>query len=611
MKDNFDYEPDFLAYEMAQQAQEQGGGKPLASPQAEQKNDTGDKQSNTEQLLSVDLSSIGYFYNKNCIYRKKTEEDKNSLPDEIFVCSEIVFLGLARDKNNLNWSYACEILDPDFQKHKVFIKCSLIYGTNKELIELLASYGINFIEKEIIPLFKKVKQLLKKRVRIVEKNGWYNGSYIFANGKVISLAVNEEFIFNSNMPSNLYTQAGRLEKWQEVKTLIQGNTRLEFSYLVAFAGVLLEVAGLEGGFFSLEGQSSTGKTTGLQVACAVWGNVKSHLKQFRSTTNALESVTTYYNHNTLVLDELGQVSSKELDEMVYMIPNGKGKGRANKNGDSKQEKEWLLLCLCSGEVGFSQRLAEDGRKAKAGQEVRFIGISTSKDHICELHGLESAKDLIDRIKQLTAENYGFDGKVFVKYVVENYSLIKNAINGKLSGITKNFYTGNNSQIERVAKKFALLEYTRLLLISAGLVPASFAKGTVKACFDDWITGRDGSDSHEEQEIINNLRLFIEENGASRFQDIKGSGISIINRAGFKEEQGDGENRKTVYLFLPEVFKKTICSRHKPSFVCEVLEKNHYLLIENKKSYGWQVKRYVKDLSKSTRLYAITFPDDEN
>lgn len=575
--DTFNLEPSFTAFEMAKQEKEAGKGqeqeaaqKGFASPPQESQAPPAAKKDNKRNFEPL---PAGYYYKDNFIYRTKTEEDKNSSPDEIFVCNGIYFLGLARDNDSLNWSYACEIQTPDLTKHRLFIKCQIIYKKNQELIELLASYGIDLNEKETTLLFKKIKPLFKKYSRIIDKNGWHNESYIFSSGKVISLT-NKEFIFNSNTPSNLYNQAGSLEAWQEVKRLIQGNTRLEFAYLTAFAGVLLDPANFESFGFAFEGASSSGKTTALQVASAVWGG-KDHIKQWRATANGIESVAELFNDNILILDELGQVSSKDLDNIIYMLANGQGKSRANKNGDSRQAKKWRLVFLSSGEIGIAQKLAEDGKKPRAGQEVRFIAIPTDKEHISNLHGLQTAKDLVDKVKQLTAENYGFDGVKFIEFVVTHYERIKAKINGKLQSLSKEFYQGNNTQISRVATYFALIEYTRLVLIGAGLIPNDFAVGTVKACFNDWIVGRDKTDSHEEKEILETVKSFIDRY-PNKFQNVKGTDTYINDRAGYK----DLDTSPPVYYFSNTFFTNELLKGYNLNFACKVLERYGWIKKEN-------------------------------
>lgn len=622
LKPSWDY-INYMKQEVDKGQEQEAAQKGLASPPPQESQTTPAIEKQNKR--SFEPLPFGFFYQfqdikkdnkifKKGIYKVVPAKGETEEPTNIRIGDLLYFMGYACDEDKENWGLYCKWIDPSGHEHKKIIPFDKVTNTPADWFTILASGGYRGNKKELVKIFQEIEP--QKKFILLNKIGWKNKSYTLPNKTISQEKLNQEYVLNT--PTNgLYSKAGEPEKWQEVKSLIQGNTRLEFAYLTAFAGVLLDPANFESFGFAFEGQSSCGKTTALQVASAVWGG-KDHIKQWRATSNALEGLAELFNDNLLLLDELGQVTGKDLDNAIYMLANGQGKSRANKNGDSRQAKKWRLLFLSSGEIGFAQKLAEDGKRAKAGQEVRFIGISTSREHISTLHGLQTAKDLVDKVKQLTAENYGFDGVKFIEFVVTHYERIKAKINGKLQSLSKEFYQGNNTQISRVATHFALIEYTRLVLIGAGLIPNDFAVGTVKACFDDWTAGRENTDSHEEQEIIDNLRLFLEVNGASRFQNIVTQNEKTINRVGFietqtKEIQVNGKKEKeeiTVYLFLPQVFKKEICLGHDLRTVCKVLVKNNYLLFENK-MYGYQVARYIKDMGKTTRLYAITLQNEEN
>ena len=147
---------------------------------------------------------------------------------------------------------------------------------------------------------------------------------------------------------------------------------------------------MEGGGFSFEGGSSSGKTTALQVAASVWGGPV-HVKSWRLTDNALESVATLHNDGLLILDEVGQVNARVLSEAAYMLANGSGKSRSGRDGSLRRSHVWRLIFLSSGELGLADKLAESGMKSKAGQEVRFVGLPVDKTMLTALHGLPSAE----------------------------------------------------------------------------------------------------------------------------------------------------------------------------------------------------------------------------
>ncbi len=109
-----------------------------------------------------------------------------------------------------------------------------------------------------------------RRIRCVPRTGWDNMAYILPDA-VYGETAGEDVVLQSMNHAGLYRCAGTLDGWKEIAALAVGNSRLSFALCVAFAGPLLHLAGLEGGGFSFEGGSSSGKTTALQIAASVWG----------------------------------------------------------------------------------------------------------------------------------------------------------------------------------------------------------------------------------------------------------------------------------------------------------------------------------------------------
>ena len=126
-----------------------------------------------------------------------------------------------------------------------------------------------------------------------------------------------------------------------------------------------------------DGFFSCGKTTALKVAGSVCGGggKYGYIRQWRATDNALEGTAATHCDNLLCLDEIGQASSRVVSEVAYMLANGQGKARANKDGNAKAIREWRLSFMSTGELTLADKIAEDGRgQVMAGQAVRVLDI---------------------------------------------------------------------------------------------------------------------------------------------------------------------------------------------------------------------------------------------
>ena len=68
----------------------------------------------------------------------------------------------------------------------------------------------------------------------------------------------------------------------------------------------------------------------------------------------------------------------------------------------------------------------------------------------------------------------------------------------------------------------------------GILPQEFdAIACAETCFQDWLAARGGIGASEDAAILAAVRLFIEQHGASRFQDLDTQMSTCVNRVGFR------------------------------------------------------------------------------
>jgi putative DNA primase/helicase len=227
---------------------------------------------------------------------------------------------------------------------------------------------------------KSVMRLLlrwkcSKRLVLTDRLGWSSPactSFVLGNGRILG---NPEVVFRNDQAREMagdLVQKGDIAEWRSsVSAVCLGNPLLILGVSMAFSGPLLEVVGAEGGGLHLRGESSRGKTTIQRAAVSVWGSPDA-LKSWRATANGLEGIASASNSSLLALDELGEADGNQAFEAFYMLSNGKGKQRANQAGQARGVAKWRVAVISSGEITFAAKVAEMGRKAKAGQEVRIL-----------------------------------------------------------------------------------------------------------------------------------------------------------------------------------------------------------------------------------------------
>lgn len=536
------------------------------------------------------------------LYKLETRSDGDS--QEIRLGPPLLVKGMTRGADGNEWGLMLEWIDPDGNRHAWAMPVEMLFRQGNDWYSILASggwFGNPSTRSKLAVFLSTIRPL--RRIRCVLRTGWHESVYVLPD--TVYGVTEEDTVLQSSQHGGLYRTSGTMEGWREIAELCVGNSRLGFALCAAFAGPLLRPAGLEGGGFSFEGGSSSGKTTALQIAASVWGGPE-HVRSWRATDNGLEGIAALHNDNVLILDEMGQVNGRVLAECAYMLANGQGKGRSNREGGVRRSQNWRLLFLSSGELGLSDKLAENGLKSRGGQEVRFVGLPVDSSMLTSLHGLPDAGAVANRIKQLASEHYGHAGHDFLQKLTQTETLntVRSEIGTAMADAVRHLVPeGADGQVRRVAMRFALCGMAGTLAIRLGILPATLdVLNCIEICFRDWLTARGGTGASEDTAILSTVRLFIERHGASRFQDLDTQMSTCINRVGFQRTR----NGTTEYLILPESFRAEVVRGYAEARAVRVLREAGWLRTPSKNRLKHQER--LPGLGR-VRVYIVCLPDD--
>lgn len=412
------------------------------------------------------------------------------------------------------------------------------------------------------------------------QTGWHNNHFVFP-GETVGQKSNEKLIYQSTLSNSMgYSQKGNLSEWQKMSKLCEGNTRLIFAISAAFASPLLHLLGEENGGFHFRGPSSIGKTTALLVAASVWGGPE-FLQRWRATSNGLEGIANGHNDALLCLDEIEQMISTEIGEVAYMLANGTGKTRSDKQGLARKKSTWRLLFLSTGEISLGDHMRQGGKQVRAGQEVRIIDIpaDTGKHGIFEnLHGFSSSALFANHLKNACAFDYGHVSREFLKILTENITEILDDVKNIMKNLSARYLPKTSTgQVVRAFNRFALIAAAGEVASIYGITKWELgqSENASMSCFNDWIKSRGSIGMQEEKEALSKVRKFFEQHSESRFSKWDDSPLEskTINRAGYKKitEQG-----MEFYVF-PETFKTEICAGLDHTFVSKVCMKAGILI----------------------------------
>ena len=475
--------------------------------------------------------------------------DKDGEPTQTWICSPLYVTAITHDEQDNNFGRLLHFQNSLCRWREWAMPMDMLRGAGDELRGELLSMGV-----EIDPS-AKVRNLLsnylqskrpKRTVRCAQQVGWCGNTFVLPD-KVIGPNASAVIFQSGERSHDEYTRSGSLEGWQNgIATQAPGNPLLLLALSASFAGPLLARCHAEGGGLHIVGDSSTGKTTLIEAACATWGG-PNFRRSWRATANGMEGAALLFNDNLLALDEISECDPRDVGTIVYALSNGRGKQRAGRSGAARSVARWRCVVLSNGERSIETTMQDGGYRAKAGQGVRLLNIPVARKYGTwdDLHGFPSGTAFSDAIKKTAATHYGHAGRVFLEKLTHDGRDFCNLFERyKNVSLLKAEDTGG--QDRRAAGRFALFALAGELATEYGVTgwPEGAALAAATEVFAVWRSQR-GKGNDERRQILDAVSDFIDRHGDGRFSSMDASSeMHIQNRAGWWKNDG-GER---LYLF---------------------------------------------------------------
>lgn len=541
-----------------------------------------------------------------------SDQDQDGRGRDLWVCSRLAVSARTRDSDGDAWGYLLEFDDPLGHARSWAMPARMLAGDGSEYRSVLLSLGLRIAAgtkaRNLLTLYLQTRQPPEVAV-CTDRIGWHGRAFVLPRETLNVPADDEEgperIVYQTDGPSeNPFRVRGTLDGWRmRVGALCIGNSRLTFAASCAFAGPLMRPAGLDSGGFHFRGDSSCGKTTALRVAASVYGG-PSFLQRWRQTDNHLEAVAAQSCDTVLILDELAQVDPKTAGECAYLLANETGKGRATRGGQARARLTWRLLFLSAGEIGLAAHMAEGGKRARAGQELRMVDIpaEVTPGSIFEYtHNIEGGALFSMHVTKATEAAYGTAGRAFLAWLVEHADRLRDRSRSGIEELaTRWIPEGASGQVHRVARRFALVAAAGELASEAGITgwPTGASIDAARSCFEAWLGTRAGGIGNSETATMRaQVRRFLESHGAGRFtwwhraaddhapNTLQRAGLRRLIAAngkpintdaqhmgefGEKMSAGDGESTEVEYYVMAECFRAEVCDGSDYRAVCRVL-----------------------------------------
>jgi putative DNA primase/helicase len=546
--------------------------------------------------LPVDVAGAGHEYISFGDYTMSTGGLHYDDPDDedqpkIWLSAPFEVLALTRDARGNSWGKLLRWRDPDGNLHEWAMPSEALIGRD-EVWRHFLDQGLlisSSIKSRNLLLGYLSAVSVQNRVQCVSRIGWQQHQIFVLPDETFGAVDAERVLWQTEtLIDTRFSTSGSINDWRgTIASKCVGNSRLATAVSIALAAPLLDVVNDPGGGFHYRGNSQTGKTTAAHVVGSVWGgdsnSTNGYVRSWRATANGLEGIAAAHCDGTLCLDEIGQIEAREASEAAYMLSNGFGKGRANREGFARVTAQWRLLFLSTGEISLADKMSEIGRRPRAGQEVRLVDIPADAGAglglFENLHGASSAARFAEELRCAAFRYYGTPIRQFLKDLTELRAKDSGGLTEHIEFLRDEFLKAHlpkdaSSQVRSVCNRFALVAAAGSLATALGITgwPDEEAHCSAATCFRAWLGQRGNAGDIEIENAIRQVVVFIEQHGNSRFESAwDNSEERIINRAGFRRRIMETQQRTTPegksyavevtigweYMVLPEVWRSEV------------------------------------------------------
>jgi hypothetical protein len=209
---------------------------------------------------------------------------------------------------------------------------------------------------------------------------------------------------NQRNHANAYSTTGSFDGWKLMVTPHRDRHIFRFILAASFAAPLLRILKQRIFFVYNWGGSRGGKTAALKAALSAWGDPEGLMSNFNATKVGLERLAGFNCDLPLGIDErqLAGNNQAKIEEIIYMLGEGKGKARGAKDGGLQNIEKWLTVVLATGEEPISNA------RTQGGVNTRVLEIEGGP-----FEDEESAAN----IHQQTSVNYGWAGPEFISRIM--------------------------------------------------------------------------------------------------------------------------------------------------------------------------------------------------
>ena len=205
------------------------------------------------------------------------------------------------------------------------------------------------------------------------------------------------------------SRRGSLGGWLEVMHALadQGLMIPQVAVIASFVPPLQSRLRIPNFILDIHGNTSTGKSTSLKLAASVYGkphDPDSAVLQWMNTQAAVEQVAGLCSELPIYLDDAQHCPAELKRSIIYMIANGRGKGRGT-GGGIRETATWHTVALSTSEEPLHESSPHEGARGR----ILPVGGMTPPFG----PGMGS---LVQTLEGSVASNHGYAGESYIRHL---------------------------------------------------------------------------------------------------------------------------------------------------------------------------------------------------
>lgn len=198
-------------------------------------------------------------------------------------------------------------------------------------------------------------------LRAVSRFGWRGKEFVFPGlSEGVEIDVDD---IGSKHALKGFSTAGDSNDWVNVANKVRNySPNARFILSASFATPLLKPLSQRNFIIHNHGDSQGGKTAVLWLAMSVWGDPDVIISSWDGTSTSMERRASLFSDLPLGVNErevLSQLKKQDISATLYMLAEGKGKGRGGKVG-LQELNMWRTIVLSTGEGPLASASSMDG-----------------------------------------------------------------------------------------------------------------------------------------------------------------------------------------------------------------------------------------------------------